>query len=126
MPVGCGYIVLPPFWTWRASVNRVPDLPRVTSATLDVLEVLLDGDVDLYGLAIAKKAGLATGSVFPILARLERIGWATSYWEDTDRPGPRRRFYRFTPEGMAGAQALLIQRRGRGHGGLTSVPGGAW
>jgi DNA-binding PadR family transcriptional regulator len=105
-------------------------LSRVTPATLDVLEVLLDGEVEPYGLAIAKKAGLATGSVFPILARLERIDWASSYWEESDRPGPRRRLYRFTPEGMAGARALLAERRPRrGHGrgrGTFIAPEGAW
>ncbi|MCK9925841.1 PadR family transcriptional regulator [Frankia sp. Mgl5] len=104
---------------------------RVTPATLDVLEALLDGEVEPYGLAIAKRAGLATGSVFPILARLERLEWITSSWEDTDRPGPRRRLYRFTPEGMAGARVLLAERRGRGAGqrrglgGFTSAPEGA-
>ncbi|WP_235498206.1 PadR family transcriptional regulator [Frankia sp. R43] len=102
----------------------------MTPATLDVLEVLLDDEVEPYGLAIAKKAGLATGSVFPILARLERLGWVASDWEDTDRPGARRRLYRFTPDGMAGARVLLAERRGRdagrrrGLGGFTPAPEG--
>jgi DNA-binding PadR family transcriptional regulator len=88
-------------------------LSRITPATLDVLEVLLDDKAEHYGLAIAKQAGLATGSTFPILARLERIGWASSDWEETDAAsrGPRRRFYRLTPEGMAGARALIVERR---------------
>ncbi len=89
-------------------------LSRITPATLDVLEVLLDDKAEHYGLAIARKAGLATGSTFPILARLERIGWATSSWEETDDAsrGARRRFYRLTPDGMAGARALILERRG--------------
>jgi len=89
-------------------------LSRITPATLDVLEVLLDDKAEHYGLAIARQAGLATGSTFPILARLERIGWATSYWEKADAAsrGPRRRFYRLTPEGMAGAYAVIVERRG--------------
>jgi DNA-binding PadR family transcriptional regulator len=88
-------------------------LSRITPATLNVLEVLLDGETEHYGLAIARKAGLATGSTFPILARLERIGWASSYWEETDAAsrGPRRRFYQLTPDGMAGARALIAERR---------------
>lgn len=103
------------------------DLTRVTPATLDVLEVLLDGEVELYGLAIARRAGLATGTVFPILARLERIGWATSYWEDdpAHARGPRRRFYRVTPDGLAGARVVLAQRRGRGFGRTVPAFGGA-
>ena len=58
---------------------------RVTDATLDVLgEVLLDGDDELYGLKIAKAAGRPTGSVFPILGRLEQMGWVVSEWESSD------------------------------------------
>jgi PadR family transcriptional regulator, regulatory protein PadR len=102
-------------------------LSRITPATLDVLEVLLDDKTEHYGLAIAKQAGLATGSTFPILARLERIGWASSYWEEADAAsrGPRRRFYRFTPEGMAGARALIAERRGKVLPRPNPLPGGA-
>jgi len=104
-------------------------LSRITPATLDVLEVLLDEKAEHYGLAISRKAGLATGSTFPILARLERIGWATSYWEETgpDSRGPRRRFYRLTPEGMAGARVAVDERRGKGlvWAKPKPLPGGA-
>jgi PadR family transcriptional regulator, regulatory protein PadR len=86
---------------------------RVTDATLDVLEVLLDGNGELYGLKIAKAAGRPTGSVFPILARLEQMGWVTSEWESGDPAarGPRRRFYRLSGVGWPGAHELLSQRR---------------
>jgi len=86
---------------------------RVTDATLDVLEVLLDGNDELYGLKIAKAAGRPTGSVFPILARLEQLGWVTSEWESGDpaAKGPRRRFYRLSGVGWLGARELLSQRR---------------
>jgi PadR family transcriptional regulator PadR len=86
---------------------------RVTDATLDVLEVLLGPDEELYGLKIAKVIGRPTGSVFPILARLEQVGWVISEWETSDPTtrGPRRRFYRLSPEGLAGARAVLSERR---------------
>ncbi|MFD1045853.1 PadR family transcriptional regulator, partial [Kibdelosporangium lantanae] len=86
---------------------------RVTEATLDVLEALLGPDDDLYGLKIAKAIDRPTGSVFPILARLEQCGWVDSEWEtgDGDLRGPRRRFYRLTPDGLAGARAMLAERR---------------
>src|SRR5215468_7568637 len=101
-------------------------LSRITPATLDVLEVLLDDQTEHYGLAIARQAGLATGSTFPILARLERIGWACSYWEETDAAsrGPRRRFYQLTPEGMAGARVLIAERRGKVLPWPRPLPGG--
>jgi len=38
---------------------------RVTSALIDVLEVLLAGDDELYGLRIARLSGLKTGTVYP-------------------------------------------------------------
>jgi PadR family transcriptional regulator PadR len=86
---------------------------RVTDATLDVLDVLLGPDNSLYGLKIAKEIGRPTGSVFPILARLEDCGWVVSEWEagDPATRGPRRRFYRLTPEGLAGARTLLAKRQ---------------
>jgi PadR family transcriptional regulator PadR len=87
---------------------------RVTPATLDVLEALLGPDDELYGLKIAQNAGRKTGSVYPILARLEESGWVDSHWElDEPSPrGPRRRFYRLNPHGLGAARALLIERRG--------------
>jgi PadR family transcriptional regulator, regulatory protein PadR len=104
---------------------------RVTDATLDVLEVLLDGGDDLYGLKVAKATGRPTGSVFPILARLEGFGWAISEWEAGDPAdrGPRRRFYRLSPGGMAGARELLAQRRAkpkRARQQLSPMPQPGW
>ena len=89
-------------------------LSRVTPATLDVLEALMGPDEELYGLKIAQNAGRKAGSVYPILARLEEAGWVESSWEheERDERGPRRRFYRLDPGGLAAARALLIERRG--------------
>jgi PadR family transcriptional regulator, regulatory protein PadR len=89
-------------------------LSRVTPATLDVLEALMGPDDELYGLKIAQNAGRKAGSVYPILARLEGAGWVESSWEkeERDERGPRRRFYRLSPEGLTAARELLIQRRG--------------
>ncbi|MGH8884248.1 MAG: PadR family transcriptional regulator [Egibacteraceae bacterium] len=89
------------------------ETPRMTAATLDVLEVLVGPDDELYGLKIAKATGRPTGSIYPILARLERIGWVESEWEPGDPAsrGPRRRFYRLSPDGLASARAALAGRR---------------
>jgi PadR family transcriptional regulator, regulatory protein PadR len=87
---------------------------RVTHATLDVLEALMGPDEELYGLKIAQNAGRKVGSVYPILARLEESGWVESSWEREERGerGPRRRFYKFSPEGLDAARTLLTERRG--------------
>ena len=89
-------------------------LSRVTPATLDVLEALMGPDEELYGLKIAQNARRKAGSVYPILARLEEAGWVQSAWESGERGerGPRRRFYRLSPDGLGAARALLAERRG--------------
>jgi PadR family transcriptional regulator PadR len=89
-------------------------LPRVTDATLDVLEVLLSLDDDLYGYKIAVEAGRKTGVVYPILDRLENAGWVESAWEREERGdrGPRRRFYHLKGDACLAADELLRERRG--------------
>lgn len=84
---------------------------RMSTTTKLVLQVLLDHD-EAYGLEICQQAGLATGTVHPILARLERAGWATSQWEDIDpktEGRPARRYYRLTPEGAPAATRALAK-----------------
>jgi DNA-binding PadR family transcriptional regulator len=84
--------------------------PRVTVQLLDVFRVLLESPTaDWYGLEIARRAGLKSGTIYPILARLERVGWLHSAWEGIDPAiagRPRRRLYRLTG---AGEQAVRTQ-----------------
>jgi DNA-binding PadR family transcriptional regulator len=87
---------------------------RVTPATVDVLSVLLSGQDDLYGLKIAREIGRASGSVAPILMRLENCGWVRSQWEELsarDRGRPPRRFYSLDPEVLGAARELVRSRR---------------
>jgi DNA-binding PadR family transcriptional regulator len=78
-------------------------------ARLAVLATLLeDPSGEHYGLAIAKSAQLATGTVYPILARLEADGWVESEWEAIDEVAEgrrRRRYYTMTPLGARAAEA---------------------
>lgn len=84
---------------------------RVTDATVDVIQVLLSGEPDLYGLKIAREIGRPTGSIVPILMRLESCGWVTSEWEEANgRGGPRRRFYRLHPDCLSPARELVAMR----------------
>jgi DNA-binding MarR family transcriptional regulator len=87
-------------------------LARITPATTDVLAALLAaGDTPVWGLRVVKQTGRPTGSVYPILDRLQRAGWAVSSWDaDPDRPGPRRRLYALTPEGATAARSLVDGR----------------
>ncbi len=98
--------------------------PKMTIPTQLVLRVLLeDPQQERYGLEISDAAGLATGTVHPILARLEGAGWLESWWEDVDprQAGrPPRRYYRLTGVGVESARDGLARsyqgRRGRAFG----------
>lgn len=85
----------------------------MTIPTQRVLEALLaDSERELYGLEIGTAAGLRSGTVHPILARLEGIGWLASRWEDVDASAegrPARRYYRLTADGVPAARAALAR-----------------
>ncbi|MGW7199395.1 PadR family transcriptional regulator [Streptomyces chryseus] len=85
---------------------------RVTDATVDVVEALLSGDEELYGLKIAKMIDRPSGSVVPILMRLEGCGWVLSEWEqDNAARGPRRRFYRLHADHVGEAASLVREKK---------------
>jgi PadR family transcriptional regulator PadR len=89
--------------------------PRMTLHTQAVLKVLLEHPTrEFYGLQISQRAKLATGTIHPILARLEGLGWLESHWEDVDpvQAGrPRRRYYRLSPDGAEQARQALATAR---------------
>lgn len=95
--------------------------PRLTLQTLAVLTALLENPTKpVYGLDVSRRAHLPTGSIYPILARLERAGWVESYWEDIDESVEkrrRRRYYRLTGEG-----ARIAQREVDRAVGLLAAP----
>ncbi len=89
-------------------------LSRITPAILDVLEVLVAScEIGCHGFAIAKDVNRPTGSVYPILARLEKAGWLESYWESEqpEHGRPRRRLYSLTSDGLLAANGVLAERR---------------
>ncbi|QFZ23569.1 PadR family transcriptional regulator [Saccharothrix syringae] len=98
-------------------------LGRIGRATVDVLAVLLDSDRPRWGLEIIKLTGRPSGSVYPLLDRLERAGWVTSEWDDdSDRRGPRRRMYVLTPEGAREAARVRARRSARAGTTPTTRP----
>jgi PadR family transcriptional regulator PadR len=88
---------------------------RITSSTLAALAVLTaEPSREMYGLEIAERAGLASGTLYPILLRLEREGWVKGTWETIDESAEgrrRRRYYVLTGLGMAEARRVLAQRK---------------
>jgi PadR family transcriptional regulator PadR len=94
-------------------MSKSPSGPRMTIPVQLVLRTMLvQPTSEMYGLQICQDAGLPSGTIHPILARLERMGWLESYWEDVvpqDEGRPRRRYYRFTQDGAEQARIALAQ-----------------
>jgi DNA-binding PadR family transcriptional regulator len=86
---------------------------RMTIPTQLVLGALLDDpERERYGLEIGDSAGLRSGTVHPILARLEAYGWVASRWEEIDASAegrPPRRYYKLTGNGAVAARAALAR-----------------
>lgn len=66
-----------------------------------VLQALEQGHA--FGFDVMKVSGLPSGTVYPLLRRLERSGLVSSRWEEKDRAHadrrPARRYYETTAEG---------------------------
>jgi len=97
--------------------------PQLTTQTLKILGTLMNNRPDaLSGAEIGRFTRLKSGTLYPILFRLERAGWLESFWEsETPRElgRPRRRFYRLTGVGAKNAKSGLRD--------FTSAIGGpAW
>src|SRR5688572_22550592 len=92
-----------------------PSVRRMTLSTQLLLRAMLEHpDRATYGLELCNAAGLASGTIHPILARLEGLGWVTSEWEDVDPNEvgrPRRRYYRLSPDGIEKARDALDRAR---------------
>ena len=81
---------------------------RMTTSVLKVLAALLaDATAERYGLQLMQATGLPSGTLYPILVRLERAGWVESRWEQSDPAAegrPARRYYRLTADGVVEAR----------------------
>jgi len=84
---------------------------RISLQSLRVLEAFLaDPAEQLSGADVQRRSGLASGTLYPILLRLESAGWFVSRWEAVDPVSagrPRRRLYRLTPSGLARASEVF-------------------
>ena len=85
----------------------------MTLPTQLVLRAMLaDPTAEMYGLQIGQAAELPSGTIHPILARLEGCRWLESRWEAIDpaqEGRPRRRYYRLSAEGVECARTALAR-----------------
>ena len=84
---------------------------RLTYPTALVLQALLDGHH--HGFDIMEATGLPSGTVYPILRRLDSEGCVRSRWEKEGvarkEQRPARRYYELT----AGGRHLAAEARGK-------------
>lgn len=107
---------------------------RLTHQTALILQALASGR--RHGFQIMEVTGLASGTVYPVLRRLEREAVLESEWEDEAEAAEagrrRRRMYRLTGSGqrlaerarerLAATQRLLADPA-LGRGGLSGAGG---
>lgn len=86
---------------------------KLTAPLERVLRVLVaDPSAPHYGYDLMKAAKLPSGTLYPMLARLQQEGLVDSAWED-QRPDaggrPPRKYYRLTAEGARVARLELAR-----------------
>jgi DNA-binding PadR family transcriptional regulator len=75
---------------------------------------LADPAAPRYGYDLMKAARLQSGTLYPLLARLERENLVASAWETPQQEGQRpRKYYRLTGEGIRIARLELAQASAR-------------
>jgi transcriptional regulator len=90
----------------KAKKERYQNRIELLQGTLDmlILQTLQWGPQHGYAISqtIRGRSGevlqVETGSLYPALHRLERQGWVTSQWKQTES-NQRAKFYRLTPTG---------------------------
>jgi PadR family transcriptional regulator PadR len=84
---------------------------RLTQPILKVLRVFLaDPRTARSGAELSIHTKVGSGTLYPILARLEKAGWLLSEWESVEPSQvgrPRRRLYTLTGVGQNNARAAL-------------------
>lgn len=86
----------------RQRNRRLYGRPRVPRSHRRVMLALLAAD-GLSGYPLCRLAQTGSGTVYPVLARLERLGWVNRKQDETTG----RAFYTLTPHGRTGARRLL-------------------
>lgn len=86
----------------------------MTAGVARVVRIFLDDpDTAMYGFDLMQRTRFPSGTIYPILARLERAGWIAGEQETSDeaaRQGrPPRRMYRLTADGAVASHLALAE-----------------
>ena len=86
--------------------------PRISRETLRVLEKFVERAGDWrHGYELSRETGLKSGTLYPILMRLEKHGLLEACWVTTEDGVPPRHTYRLTPNGLEFARVRLTAPR---------------
>lgn len=86
------------------NLKMTPQLERVLRVFLE------DAGAPRYGYELMKAAKLASGTLYPLLTRLEGEELVASRWETPSGEGQRpRRYYELTGEGVRTARQALAE-----------------
>jgi PadR family transcriptional regulator PadR len=84
---------------------------RMSAPTLRVLKFMLEAPrTPRSGAELSRYLNIKSGTLYPLLARLEAAGWLKSEWEQIEpsqEARPRRRFYILTGIGQTSASREL-------------------
>ena len=110
-------------------------ITSIGPATAKVLQVLLsDPGRAWYGRELIRETGIASGSMYPLLRRLEAAGWVISQREVIDAIAagrPARTYHHIAPQAVAEVRARLVAEVARytpppataGEAGIGMQPG---
>jgi PadR family transcriptional regulator PadR len=86
---------------------------RMSGPTLKILKFMIENPQEgRSGAEISKATKVGSGTMYPLLQRLEIANWIAGEWEDIDPSyagRPKRRFYKLTPSGQVGARDALAE-----------------
>src|SRR5271155_2151822 len=88
---------------------------RLSKQTLQVLDALLTRPGQwLHGYSLSQSTGIPSGTLYPILMRLDKLHWLETRWEESKMPGrPPRHLYRLSGTAREWAREEIRAARGR-------------
>lgn len=87
--------------------------PQITRHVLRLFSLMTSDPLAWWwGVKLSAELDLRSGTIYPLLGRLEKADWLESRWEDIDPSAagrPRRRLYRLTGQGEGVAAEALAE-----------------
>lgn len=88
---------------------------RMSQQTIVLMKALLAQPRDWrYGYDLSRETSLKSGTLYPILMRLNKRGWLETRWTEPEAPGrPPRHMYRLTADGLRSAREFVSAKASR-------------